>query len=415
MPQPASVARAYLDHIAALDCPVVFGLPGVHNLAFWSDLDESTPTIVGTRHEQTTVYAADGFARATGLPGFALTTTGPGAANAVAAFGEAAASGSPVVVIASEISTSLARPGVLRGVLHESRDQAALFEPLAKAVFRPRTPAEAAEALHEAVTTAMTWPRGPVYIDVPTNVLSMPGVESPVSAVPRPEPVPSAVKALAQAVNNAANVVLWCGGGAVQSGAEPQVRQLAELLGAPVVTTYSARGVVPVGHPCHVGLPPHEPEVAALVAEADLLLAIGTDFDGMMTRNWRMPMPRSLAVVNCDRDDLDKNYEPDVAVLGDARETIAALLPLVEAREVAPRTKVADAWARLEAEPDSRTALTFVRAVDAALDEDTVVVCDMAVAGYWYGGYGQVEGTRRLQYPVGWGTLGYALPAAIGP
>jgi thiamine pyrophosphate-dependent acetolactate synthase large subunit-like protein len=136
------VARRVLEAAAAAGVAHVFGLPGVHNLAFWRERGAGLPAIVGVRHEQTTVYAADGLARATGGLGVALTTTGPGAANAAGAFGEAAASGSPVLLVASEISSGLARPGVRRGVLHESRDQAAIFEPLAKAVYRPRTPAD---------------------------------------------------------------------------------------------------------------------------------------------------------------------------------------------------------------------------------------------------------------------------------
>src|SRR6478609_3057466 len=115
---------------------VAFGLPGVHNLAIWSALADSPIRLVGVRHEQTAAYAADGYARATGRPGVALVTTGPGAANAVAATGEAWACGSPLVVIATDIPAALRHPGVYRGVLHETTDQAALFGPVTKAQLR---------------------------------------------------------------------------------------------------------------------------------------------------------------------------------------------------------------------------------------------------------------------------------------
>lgn len=415
MTQHKSVARTYLESMKASGTPVVFGLPGVHNLAFWSDLDSHTPRILGVRHEQTAVYAADGYARATGRTGFALTTTGPGAANAVAAFGEAAASGSPVVVIASEISTQFARQEVLRGVLHESRDQAGMFEPLAKAVFRPRTPTDASIAFQDAISAAMSWPRGPVYVDVPTDVLWLPGVPCTPLGARREPPAETAIRALADLVNNSSKVVLWCGGGVVQSGAQDEIRELARLLAAPVVTTFAARGITGSGDFGHLGLPPHEPEVAEIIAGADLLLAIGTDFDGMMTRNWQMPMPARLGVINCDAQDLSKNYAPEVGVLGDARESVRALLPLLRTDRVGSNCDLANAWRRLEREPENSVALGFVRAVDAAVDEDTVVICDMAVAGYWYGGYGSVTRPRSMQYPVGWGTLGYSLPASVGP
>ncbi len=133
-------AQLILLMAGAAGARTAFGLPGVQNLAFWAADDAESPHIATVRHEQTTVYAADGWARATGGLGLALTTTGPGAANAVAAFGEAAACGSPVLLVASEVPTRYLRTDAR--VLHQSRDQAGLFRPLAKAVFTPRTAEE---------------------------------------------------------------------------------------------------------------------------------------------------------------------------------------------------------------------------------------------------------------------------------
>jgi thiamine pyrophosphate-dependent acetolactate synthase large subunit-like protein len=419
MTHDAVVARRVLEAFSQAGVRTIFGLPGVHNLAFWREAAPDLPRIVGVRHEQTTVYAADGLARATGGLGVALTTTGPGAANAAGAFGEAAASGSPVVLVASEISTRLARPGINRGVLHESRDQAGIFEPLAKAVLRPRTPADAVAAVQDAIELAMTSPRGPVYVDIPTDVLNQPApraaLRTPVRAVPDPEQV-----AAAHAVIDAAErVVLWVGGGAVQSGAGAEVAALAERLQSPVVTTYTARGVLPASHPLLVGLPPHEPEVAALVGEADLLVAVGTDFDGMMTRNWSMPLARSLVSINCDAGDLQKNYPADAAVLGDAALALRALLAAPHRTRPSAAESLAQlkdaAWSRLAADSRSAEALEFLRSFESAVPQEAVVVADMAIPGYWMGGYGRFDRERRLQYPVGWGTLGYALPASIGP
>lgn len=417
----ATVARRVLEAFAQAGVRTAFGLPGVHNLAFWRDAGDGTPEIVGVRHEQTAVYAADGLARATGGLGVALTTTGPGAANAAGAFGEAAAAGSPVVLVASEVSTALRRPGTLRGVLHESRDQAGIFEPLAKAVFRPRTAEEAGAAVAEAVLTALSWPRGPVYVDIPTDVLDRPlgpvGTRSP----ERPSPVPGDADRLAALIGESPDTVIWAGGGVVQSGAEAEVVRLAESLDAPVISTYAARGVLPADHPLNVGLPPHEPEIAELVGKAGLLLGLGTAFDAMMTRNWRMPRPPRLAVVNCAEEDLAKNFTPDLAVLGDVRSVLTELLAALPARRAegtaagslaAVRTATRE---RLGADPRAADAMRFLASVESAVAADTVIVCDMAIPGYWYGGYGRVSGVRTLQYPVGWGTLGYALPASIGP
>ena len=413
------MAAAVLRMLAAAGAETVFGLPGVHNLAFWDDAGEGAASIVGVRHEQTCAYAADGWARWTGLLGAGLVTTGPGAANAVGAFGEAAASGSPVVLIASDVSTTLSRPGVIKGLLHESRDQAAIFESLAKAVYRPRTPAAAVAEVADAIKTALAWPRGPVFISIPTDILSTVAPAPPVPTGPvRTTPDEDVLDAAASAIRSAGSVVIWAGGGVVQSGAEASVLDLAELLGAPIITTYAARGLVPADHPSHVGVPVHEPETAELLAAADLLLAIGTDFDGMDTKNWSLGLPAVLVSVNCDETDLYKNYQPDVAVRADARISSEALIERLSDLKARPATAVplrAAVWDRLCRDDRTTTACRLVDAVDRAAEvTNAVVVADMCIPGYWVGGYSALDGPRTVQYPVGWGTLGFALPASIG-
>src|SRR3954452_22372604 len=162
---------------------VAFGLPGVHNLALWEALRDSPIRLVGVRHEQGCAYAADGYARATGRVGVALTTTGPGAANTLGAVGEAWASHSPVVVIASDISSTLRHPGTYRGVLHECTDQAALFAPVTKARFVVDRADDLAGTVADALALALRAPRGPVYVGVPTDLLAAPIVAPPLASI----------------------------------------------------------------------------------------------------------------------------------------------------------------------------------------------------------------------------------------
>lgn len=421
MAERSSTAGAVLDLLARqYGVRTAFGLPGVHNLAFWDALGPGRPRVVGVRHEQTAAYAADGLARATGGLGVALTTTGPGAANAVAAFGEAAASGSPVVLIASDVPAGLRRPGRLRGLLHESHDQAALFEPLAKAVYRPSTPVEAVEAVARAAATALTFPRGPVYVGIPTDVLGAAAPDTWRAALPRPAEPPQPDTddldaALAQ-LARAQRPVLWLGGGAVQSGAADALAELAWRLGAPVVTTFAGRGLLAPGHPLLVDTPPHEPEVSALLAEADLLLVVGSAYEGMTTRNWTSPVPQRVVVVDVDPEAAGE-LDVDVRLVADAGAA---------ARALAVRLRQRPPWAdsvfrlgptvrdRLTADPSTRDAAALLTSVESGWAGAGPVVCDMSVAGYWVGGYAAVPAPRRLQYPVGWGTLGFGLPAAVG-
>jgi acetolactate synthase-1/2/3 large subunit len=152
------IVAALRDHGVEL----VFGLPGVHNLALWEALRESPIRLVGVRHEQTAAYAADGYARATGRLGVALTTTGPGAANTLGGVGEAWASRSGILVIATDIPSTLRREGVYRGVLHETAGQADMFGPVTKARF------SGPDAIGDALAAATD---GPVYLEIPTDRL----------------------------------------------------------------------------------------------------------------------------------------------------------------------------------------------------------------------------------------------------
>src|SRR4051812_15187145 len=164
-------ADAVVAQLGAAGVEVVFGLPGVHNLALWDALRRSDIRLVGVRHEQTAAYAADGYARATGRMGVALTTTGPGAANTLGAVGEAWASRSPILVVATDIPTTVRRPGVYRGALHETTDQAAMFGPVVAAGHVVRS----ADELGPAVAAAVAGPvrlRRPVYLEVPTDLLT---------------------------------------------------------------------------------------------------------------------------------------------------------------------------------------------------------------------------------------------------
>lgn len=416
----STTAERILDLLESFGVDTTFGLPGVHNLPFWAELNEDDARpgglrIIGVRHEQTAAYAADGLARATGGLGVALVTSGPGAANTLAAFGEAAASGIPLLVIASDVPERMRDRTKPRGLLHESADQGAWFAPLAKQVLQPTTPEAAIDAARTAIVTAMSHPRGPVYLGIPADVLAAAAPPpAPVRIADAPSPTPSELTQLTEVVSASRRPLLWIGGGAVSSDAAQAIDAFAWRLGSPVVSTYAGRGVMAVGHPLLADAPPHEPAVRALLGEADLLIGLGSAFDGMTTANWSLPRPPVVADVNVSPS---QGWHPDVTVAADVKQTLDALTIRIAAREPwadSPFT-IRDA-VRRDLATDARTspALDFVRSVESAWPPGHATVCDMAVAGYWVGGYAAVHHPRRLLYPVGWGTLGYALPAAIG-
>lgn len=406
--------------LAELDIEIVFGLPGVHNLAIWEALAESGIRVVGVRHEQTAGYAADGYARATGKLGVAIVTTGPGAANTLGAVGEAMASASPVLVLATDIPSTLRRPGIVRGVLHETSDQAAMFAPVTKAAYTVSAAEEIAPELLRAARLAQQPQSGPVYVGIPTDFLR--------EETPRP-PDPELTERFAavnldeidhvqRLLSTAARPLIWAGGGAVRADAGPLVAELAEKLAAPVITTFAGRGLLSPTHPCAAPNPVHTPEVGALWDEADVVLGIGSDFDGLMTQNWRMPKPPTLIAINVDAKDAAKNYPPDVTLVGDARDVVRQLLTGLTPRpglaELTERLRRIDERVRRRVRAEEPQAADFLGTLEETLPESTVLVADMCIAGYWAGGFHRVPAPRRFAYPMGWGTLGFGFPASLG-
>ena len=406
---------------------IAFGLPGVHNLPLWRELNGSPIRLVGVRHEQTAAYAADGYARATGRLGVALTTTGPGAANTLAAVGEAWASRQPILVIATDIPTSARRPGVWRGVLHEATDQAAMFMPIVKEAIRVRAADEIGPAVARAARTALEAPARPVYVEIPTDLLnaeaaivkgSDPLTRGDSRGLTPLEPDPAHLDRAAELLERARRPLVWAGGGALQSGAGEAVGRLAERLVAPVILTYSASGLLPPGHPCLVQAPPHVPEVGALWDEADVVVAVGSDFDGMMTQGWKMPQPPRLVAINVDPTDASKNYRPDVLVEADAARSADALADRLGERggldALERRLKELGRTVRERIATEEPEAGAFLDAIERALPDDAIVVCDMCIPGYWLGGFHRTPAPRKLSYPLGWGTLGCAFPQGLG-
>jgi acetolactate synthase-1/2/3 large subunit len=414
-------AGRLVEALEQLGVRLVFGLPGVHNLPIWKALAESDIRLVGVRHEQTAAYAADGYARATGSLGVALVTTGPGAANTLGATGEAMASNSPVLIVATDVATSLRREGVYRGTLHETRDQTAMFVPVTKAGGLVTRAEEIGPAVLDGGAAAVAAPSGPVYLGIPNDLLSQPVAEAPRPVAPpwsRPALSEGDLDRAVELLSAASRPLMWAGGGALRADAGELVGELALRLAAPVVTTFAGRGVIPPDHACFVPGPVQAKPVGDLWDKADVVLAIGTDFDGVMTQNWLMPQPPTLITINVDPAEADKNYASEVTLVGDARAVLERLVPLVGPRDgmdaVQHRLQgIGDELAAWIAD-DEPQAAAMLEIFERVLPPEAVVVADMCIPGYWLGGYWRVPQPRKLEYPVGWGTLGFGFPASLG-
>jgi acetolactate synthase-1/2/3 large subunit len=414
-------AEALVAELQELGVEVVFGIPGVHNLAIFDALRRGSIRTIVVRHEQTAGYAADGYARATGALGVCVTTTGPGAANAAAAMGEARASRSPVLHISTQVESRILEGKTGRFSLHESPDQDDLMAAVCNWSARVARPEAIASMTAKGAQEAFAGRRGPAFLEIPNDFLSA-KVTKPRRAVPAtlrvPQPGAEEIAKAARALDASKHPVVWAGGGAISSGATDELVSVAELLDAPVVTTFAGKGAIPPGHPLALGLPPHQPEVTRLIANADAMLIVGSDLDGMNTQGWRLRLPKPRVVVNVVNEDLRRNYAAQVPIEADAKTALTALASQLTPGRRKGANRVAQvrkaAQRALRASKEFRQPYAFVERVAKAVPDDAMVIADMAIPGYWAAAYFPAPGPRTFAYPLGWGTLGFALPAAIG-
>ena len=426
-----TVAAVILDLLANEGVKKAFGIPGVHNLGFWNALSKDRPEIVSVRHEQSCVYAADGLARATGKLSVAITTTGPGAANTLGAFGEAAISGSHLLLISSEAPIKNRSADGARGILHEMDDQSALFTPLAKRIKignEDLVLAKSCKSAEDAVATVVDFlkflsvaPAGVGYIGVPSDVLNQEFNQV------LPDLSDKAVAYLAQEKNREINfnlakdllagvnkIGIWAGGGATNVSGE--IAALADHLSAPIFTSFAGRGVGAVSKN-YLNIPIHETEAEQLLAECEALLIFGSQLDGMNTKNWSIKFPKKILLVDANPKIALRNVSADLVLqTSDISSVITALKSLPARSNWADVSEIStQARKRIAASDKGKAGMALVTAIEKSWPSENYIVCDMAISGYWTGVYLQAKRARQISYPVGWGTLGFGLPASLGP
>ena len=410
-----------VESLEALGASAVFGVPGTHVLPIWEALRTSAIPYVGFRTELTAGFAADGYARTSGRPAVLLVTTGPGALISSAALMEAQSAHVPVVAIAGQIPADLIGRG--RGYLHELRDQRAAFEPLVKWAVTAASAEALPELLGAAWRLAQTPPSGPVFVEIPVDLLrkrvSVPSVDG-LAGAPPPSPLPPApdVDEAARLLSEAERPLVWAGGGVLRSGAWPEVRELAERLRAPVATTYMGKGAFPEDHPLAAGSACDEGAFRELVEGADVLLCVGTELGAETTGHYSLRCPERLIHVDAAPERIGATY-PALGLVGDARTLLRLLVARVPAREPdgageARATALRERIERGLAEQGHELERGLLASIRRALPRDGVHAWDMTILAYWAAAHLPALAPRRYLYPLGSGTLGYAWPAALG-
>ena len=403
-----AVARA----LQGCGVDLVFGIPGTHTLPIHRHLSACGIRHVTPRHEQGGGYAADGYARVSGRPGVVLTTSGPGLINAATPAATAYADSVPMLIVSPSMPTAV--EGRDTGYLHESKSQGLAMDALVTWSRRAGSAAEAAEAVQEAFAYFAAGRPRPVHVEVPVDVLDAVGeAGGGAPAVAAPALDEAAIDAAADALAAAERPGLVLGGGARGAGAV--ATELAERLGAGVVTTVNGKGVVSERHPLSLGASIRLPAAQRWLQDRDVVLAVGTELGE--SDLWGPPpqLRGRLLRVDVDAGQLHKNAAADVAVAGDAAAVLERLLDAVPARRADEDLEPVRAAIRADALRDGAPWLELVGALAGALGADGILSGDSTMAAY----YGAVhflpmDPAQRFIYPTGYATLGYALPAAIG-
>ncbi|WP_327046854.1 thiamine pyrophosphate-binding protein [Microbispora sp. NBC_01189] len=432
---PAAItgARALVRTLTAHGIDTIFGIPGTHNLAIYQELSRAGVRCVTPRHEQGAGYAADGYARVTGGPGVVVTTTGPGVVNAATAIGQAYSDSSPILLVSPGVPTGHPRDG--RGYLHESRDQSRAIGALCDWSHRVTSVREIPAAVARAFGHFAEGRPRPVHVEIPADLLDLEGhvkIVPPYQVMPR-EPDPPALDEAAGLLRSARRPGFVLGGGAQRPGAaEPPVgrlaMRLAERLGARVVTTVNGKGAVPESHPLALGATLHLAAVRRWLAGCDVVLAVGTELGPADL--WEDPFALTGRLVRIDIDpgQMHGDHVADVAIVADAERAMRGLAERLDVRLDGQAGVRADGQGDAPGperepgvghEPELQDLVRRwsgqLAALRRAMPPETVVVGDNSMFVYHGALVGMpMDPPGRFLFPTGFGTLGFALPAAIG-
>lgn len=419
-----TVAAALLEELASRGVQTVFGVPGNHTVALYRHLGSCGLQHVTCRHEQGAAFMADGYARVSGMPGVCLLISGPGLLNAATAIAQARADSIPLLVISAV--AAVADLGMGRGTLHELPDQRGTAASFCISSSTLLDPANLAPLIDRAFAFFATARPGPVHIEIPLDLMEAEIAPATSGAAPPgtatrlgpPGPDTALIAAAASMLEAARAHAILVGGGAV--GAAPEIVELAERLDAPVFNTVNGKGICPADHPLAVGGSPSLPAVRDALAAADVVLAAGTemsetDYDLLMLGP---PSPHpGLIRLDIDASRLLVPHPPAVAIATDARLGVRALLAAL-GPEGAARGGAARAAALRESvrrEPHYHPEMQSFLDVLVRAAPDAVIVGDSARPTYYASWQlDRAEPRTYFHSASGFGTLGFALPAAFG-
>jgi len=433
MTEQVTGAQALIRALEEVGADTVFGIPGGAILPAYDPLLDSTRLRhILVRHEQGAGHAAEGYAAATGRVGVCMATSGPGATNLVTPIADAYMDSVPIVAITGQVPSAAIGTDAF-----QEADIRGITLPITKHNYLVTDPREIPRTIAEAFHIASTGRPGPVLVDIAKDALQAtvdyPGGPAEIDLPgyhPVTRPHAKQVREAARLLVEAFRPVLYVGGGVIRAGASRELHVLAELLGAPVVTTLMARGAFPDGHRLHLGMPGMHGTVAAVggLQRSDLIVSLGARFDDRVTGKLSTFAPEAKIVhADIDPAEIGKNRAADVPIVGDAREVIADLVVAVQAEyDAGRRGDYAGWWRQLEgwrttypvgyAHPDDGTLAPqyAIQRLGAIAGPDAIYCAGVGQHQMWAAQFISYEHPGTFLNSGGLGTMGYAVPAAMG-
>ncbi|RCG19834.1 acetolactate synthase large subunit [Streptomyces diacarni] len=428
-------AQSLIRALEVVGADTVFGIPGGCILpAYDPMMDSSRVRHVLVRHEQGAGHAATGYAQATGRVGVCMATSGPGATNLVTPLADAHMDSVPIVAITGQVASKAIGTDAF-----QEADICGISMPVTKHNFLVKNPDEIPRTIAEAFHIASTGRPGPVLVDIAKDALQDETVFQwpPTAELPGYRPVTKPhgkqIREAAKLISEARRPVLYVGGGVLKAGATAELKVLAELTGAPVTTTLMGIGAFPDSHPQHLGMPGMHGTVAAVTAlqKADLIVALGARFDDRVTGKLDSFAPYAKIVhADIDPAEIGKNRAADVPIVGDAREVLADLVVSLQTEQSEhpgePGDRYADWWAMLDRwretyplgydkpEDGSLAPQQVIKRIGELAPEHTVFAAGVGQHQMWAAHFIDYEQPATWLNSGGLGTMGYAVPAALG-
>ncbi len=425
-----SGAASLVKSLEAAGVEVMFGIPGGAILPAYDPIFDSKIRHILVRHEQGAGHAAAGYAQATGRTGVCIATSGPGATNLVTPLADAQMDSVPMVAITGQVPSAAIGTDAF-----QEADIRGVTMPITKHNYLITDPADIPRAIAEAFHIASTGRPGPVLVDIAKDALQKmtnfkyPSKISLAGYKPQVEPEAQSIRDAAALVAQSSKPVLYVGGGIIKAEAHRELMVLAELTGAPVVTTLMARGAFPDSHQLHLGMPGMHGTVAAVTAlqKSDLLITLGARFDDRVTGKLSS-FAVNAKVIHADIDpaEIGKNRYADVAVIGDLKNIINALIPAVRAEFKKSQPDLTPWWRQMNSlrttypvgytmpENGEVSPQYVIERISEISGPDAIYVAGVGQHQMWASQFVKFEKPRTWLNSGGLGTMGYAVPAAMG-